>query len=118
MSSHILIKFGWQNHYLLPCDANSGIIVAALGNAQKVTIETKQDSSIYNAADDNEIEVSFVTPRFGERSTVEAELLERVRNADNRWIEYYNKATAAEKRAKELEEKLKSLQENITKVTA
>jgi len=115
---YIQVKFGWSEKYLVPCNEESGTLLVALGNAIKVSVETKDKLEFFKQLD-SDMELSFVTnPRFEEPTPVEKELLAKIAANDTRWIEYYNKANAAEKRVKELEEQLKGIQGKVTEAVS
>jgi hypothetical protein len=115
---YIQVKIGsWRATYLVPADKDSAALLVALGSAISVSETTKGGIVTYKKADDQQIELSFVSdPRFEDTTPVENELLAKLQAAESRWLEYYQKEQAATKRATEAEKKLKEIQDKVGSV--
>lgn len=102
----MLLKIKIPDSYLCIPAVNAGPIVAALENAFAIRSEGWGKDQKWVKAE-GEIEVSFVPDTIlQEKPESLTKALENYETAQSNWLGEYNKRTAAEKRVKELEEKL------------
>lgn len=102
----MLLKIKIPSNELCIPAVNGGPILASLENAFAIRSEGWGKDQKWVKAE-GEIEISFVADTLLEEKPAPlTKALENYETAQSNWLGEYNKRTAAEKRVKELEEKL------------